>query len=118
MSNFVKKTSTAKEAEKIQDTHEGKPHGRLQWKGTDVCMDVLCVCGELSHFDGDYCFFIKCPKCGRIYYCNPHIEFIELEKEPEADFYYTYVQQALDENDKTWDENQKNKEGENDGKRV
>jgi hypothetical protein len=106
-----KKVTTATEAEEIQETYEGKPHGRLQWKGSDVCMDVHCVCGELAHFDGDYTFFIQCPTCGRIYYCNSHIEFIEIEKEPKGNFYYPYVSQALDENDKTWDDNKKNKEG-------
>jgi hypothetical protein len=103
-----KKAPTAREAEQMRETYEGKPHSSIQWKGTDVCMDIHCACGELSHFDGDFCFFIKCPKCGRIYYCNPHIELIELEKEPEDDFYYTIVSLAVDDDDKTWDDNCKN----------
>lgn len=30
--------------------YEG-PTGFIQWKGTDVCMDVYCKCGYHSHID-------------------------------------------------------------------
>lgn len=67
----------------MQDMQTGKPHGWLQWKGTDVCMDVYCVCGNHTHIDGDFTYHVKCGVCGRVYFCNGHIEFIELKKEPE-----------------------------------
>ena len=60
-----------------------RPHGWIQWKGTDVCMDVHCVCGELAHVDDDGTYHVKCQSCGRVYFCNGHIELIELQKEPE-----------------------------------
>lgn len=41
-------------------------HGWIQWKGTDVCMDVHCKCGEHSHLDAEFAYYIKCPKCGSI----------------------------------------------------
>ena len=45
-------------------------------------MDIHCKCGVLSHIDGDFIYHIKCKNCGTVYMCNGHIEFIELEKEP------------------------------------
>jgi len=41
-------------------------HGWIQWKGTDVCMDVYCECGYHGHVDCDFAYYIKCP-CGRVY---------------------------------------------------
>jgi len=67
---------------KMQDTQEGKPYGWLQWQGTDVCMDLICACGKSSHFDGSSMYHIKCPFCGRVYFCNGHIELIELKNAP------------------------------------
>lgn len=66
----------------IQEIYENQPHGWIQWKGTDVCMDIHCECGGLSHIDGDYVYYVECPYCGRVYLCNGHIELIELESKP------------------------------------
>lgn len=60
------------------------PHGWIQWKGTDVCMDIHCSCGCHSHVDKDFTYYVKCPKCGRMYECNGHIELIPLTKEEEV----------------------------------
>jgi hypothetical protein len=81
--NF-KKAKTAKEATVLQETYTGKPHGWIQWKGTDVCMDIHCKCGYHSHLDIDFAYYVKCPKCNTVYMCNPHIEFIEVEQEPDS----------------------------------
>ena len=52
-------------------------HGWIQWKGTDVCIDIHCTkCGCGSHYDGDFMYFVKCPECGQIYECNGYIELI------------------------------------------
>ena len=67
----------------MQETHAGKPHGWVQWKGTDVCMDIHCKCGHHSHLDTTFANSVKCPKCGTCYMCNWHIELIEVEEEPE-----------------------------------
>ena len=69
---------------KLQDTQEGKPHGWIQWKGTEVCMDVHCKCGELTHVDDSFTYHVKCGNCGTVYFCNGHIEFIELLNEPDS----------------------------------
>lgn len=52
------------------------PHGWIQFKGTNLCMDVHCKCGHLTHIDGDFIYFLKCVKCGQIYELNGHIELI------------------------------------------
>ena len=78
----MKKAKNKDEAWKIQETYENQPHGWIQWKGTDVCMDVHCKCGELAHVDDDFAYFVKCGGCGTVYFCNGHIELIEVEEEP------------------------------------
>lgn len=78
-----KKAKDKDEAWKIQDMREGEPHGWVQWKGTDVCMDVYCKCGAHFHIDGDFTYHVKCPRCATVYFCNGHIEMIELEEEPD-----------------------------------
>lgn len=39
----------------------------IQWKGTDVCIDFQCTCGQHSHFDGYFAYALKCPSCGAIW---------------------------------------------------
>ena len=58
------------------------PHGWIQWKGTEVCMDIHCGCGELTHVDGTFCYYVQCCKCGRIYECDGAIRIREVEAVP------------------------------------
>lgn len=67
----------------MQETYENQTHGWLQWKGTDVCMDVHCKCGAHCHIDGCFTYHLKCRHCGTVYFCNGHIELIEIEEEPD-----------------------------------
>ena len=60
------------------------PHGWIQFKGTELCMDVHCKCGEMTHIDGMFVYFIKCGHCGAIYELNGHIELIERTDEPDG----------------------------------
>lgn len=60
---------------------KGKPHGWVQWKGTGVCMDLHCVCGEMSHLDADFAYYVQCPACDRVYMSNGHVEMVELTAE-------------------------------------
>ena len=78
-----KKAKNHDEAWELQETYENKPHGWIQWKGTGVCMDIHCECGELTHIDADFAYYVKCGKCGRIYFCNGHIELIEVTEQQE-----------------------------------
>jgi len=74
------KAKTDKDAWDKQETFETQPHGWVQWKGTDVCIDIHCDCGEMSHYDGDFMCAIQCPYCNRKYFANGHIQLIEIEK--------------------------------------
>lgn len=49
-----------------------KPEGSdaecfIQWKGTDLCMDLHCPCGTHGHIDSDFVYGVRCPGCGAIY---------------------------------------------------
>jgi len=78
----IKKAKDEIEAFEIEEKYENQPHGWIQWKGTDVCMDIHCECGKISHIDGDFVYYVKCPYCGTIYHCNGHIELIPIKEEP------------------------------------
>jgi hypothetical protein len=43
------------------------PHAWIQWKGTNVCMDVHCSCGESGHIDAEFAYYYRCAHCGRGY---------------------------------------------------
>lgn len=75
MSKVVKNNS---EALDVQQKYDGKPHGWIQWKGTDVCIDIHCKCGEHFHEDGEFMYNVMCPSCGTKYFLNGHIELIEV----------------------------------------
>lgn len=62
------------------------PHGWIQFKGTDLCIDIHCKCGAMTHFDGGFCYFIKCVVCGQVYELNGHIELIERKKDEVTDY--------------------------------
>ena len=66
------------------DEKHDYPHGWIQWKGTDVCMDLHCECGFRGHYDGDFCYHIKCPECGQVYECGGFIRLHKLEFEPDS----------------------------------
>lgn len=59
----------------------GIPHGWIQWKGTDVCIDLHCKCGHHGHHDGDFFYTYECPKCDRKYSVGCNIKLIELDEE-------------------------------------
>ena len=63
---------------------KGQPHGWIQWKGTDVCMDLYCVCGVHGHLDSEFAYYVRCEGCGRAYLCNAHIELVPMEDEEAA----------------------------------
>lgn len=59
------------------------PSGWIQWKGTNVCIDIYCSCGESSHFDGDFMYYVRCPYCSQVYEVNGYIELIAINKKEE-----------------------------------
>lgn len=60
------------------------PNGWIQWKGTDVCMDVHCVCGAHGHVDTGFAYYLLCTGCGRAYMTNGHVELLELTTDERA----------------------------------
>ena len=62
---------------------DGHPHGWIQWKGTNVCMDVYCECGEQFHIDAGFCYYVKCLQCKAVYEVGGHVKLYKLEHEPE-----------------------------------
>jgi len=65
----------------------GMPRGWIQWKGTDVCMDIHCGCGAIDHVDGDFAYFVQCEYCGRIYEVSSSVKlhFVRQEKTPDME---------------------------------
>jgi hypothetical protein len=43
------------------------PRAFIQWKGTDVCMDFHCECGQHYHIDAEFAYAVKCVKCDAVW---------------------------------------------------
>ena len=80
----IKKAKNSEAAWEMQDTKEEQPHCWIQWKATNVFMDFHCICGDGGNIQGEFAYHVKCLSCGRVYFCNGHIELIELEEEPNS----------------------------------
>lgn len=52
----------------------------IQWKGTDVCLDMYCDCGVDTHFDGYFASALECGECGKKYDNPNHHELEEYTK--------------------------------------
>lgn len=37
-----------------------RPFGWIQWKGTNVCIDLHCECGAHGHVDAEFLYFVRC----------------------------------------------------------
>ncbi len=59
-------TDWPREALQLDETvvEPGEGAGWIQWKGTDVCMDVHCRCGAHGHLDAEFTYFYRCRACG------------------------------------------------------
>jgi len=62
-------------------TQIDRPVGIIQWKGTDVCLDIHCNCGYHSHIDDDFVYYFECSNCSRLYALGNYIKLIELNNE-------------------------------------
>jgi len=56
--------------------HPEAPYAFIQWKGTNVCADVHCVCGNSAHFDVDFFYAVKCAACGAVYDVEPFVRLV------------------------------------------
>jgi len=57
------------------------PYAWIQWKGTSVCADIHCSCGEMSHIDAEFAYYVECPKCHQIYGLCGDIKLVPISKE-------------------------------------
>jgi hypothetical protein len=57
------------------------PYAFIQWKGTNVCMDCFCVCGEDMHIDSSFAYAVMCPHCKRRYEMSAVIEMREMSED-------------------------------------
>lgn len=64
----------------LENPFEEEPHGWIQWKGTDVCMDAYCECGEMFHIDAEFAYAVICPYCEAVYEVNGHVKFHKVDK--------------------------------------
>lgn len=71
-------------ARKFKPEADGAPHGWIQWKGTDVCMDFHCKCGAHGHVDADFAYYVKCGKCGQVYEMSGHVEAMPIDAPPDS----------------------------------
>lgn len=56
------------------------PNAFIQWKGTDACMDIHCICGVHGHLDDFFIYNVKCRNCKRVYSVSSNIELLEIER--------------------------------------
>lgn len=46
---------------------DNAPRIYIQWKGTEVCADIYCVCGTHGHIDDWFMYYVRCKDCGQVY---------------------------------------------------
>lgn len=52
------------------------PRGCIQYKGTDLCINLHCECGHHAHLDGMGVHGWECSECGRKYLLPTNIKLI------------------------------------------
>jgi len=57
------------------------PHAWIQWKGTDVCMDIHCSCGKHTHVDAEFAYYVRCSACGKLWAMCGNIRMVEVTAE-------------------------------------
>ncbi len=58
---------------------DGEGHAWIQWKGTNVCMDVRCRCGARGHVDADFAYFYRCAACGGTFCVGQTVRLYQIE---------------------------------------
>jgi hypothetical protein len=61
------------------DNPETPAYGWIQHKGTNLCVDLHCICGSHGHIDDDFVYSVKCVDCGRKYAVGQNIKLIPLD---------------------------------------
>jgi hypothetical protein len=67
----------------MSDEWDTSKEAFIQWKGTDVCMDLHCpACGYHNHYDGYFAYIVGCSKCKMLWRMNSFVTFKPYEPEP------------------------------------
>jgi len=61
------------------------PRAWIQWKGTNVCMDVHCECGARGHVDDDFTYFYRCWNCNTLWSVGQNVRLHKLTTAEAAD---------------------------------
>ena len=57
----------------------GAPNLFIQWKGTDLCADFRCSCGNGAHICGEsFVYAIKCSHCGKVWMTPHTVQLVEV----------------------------------------
>ncbi len=52
----------------MDDVKPYEGFARIQWKGTDVCIDISCpCCGSTAHLDCEFLYVYECSGCHRFF---------------------------------------------------
>lgn len=57
----------------------------IQWKGTEVCMDLHCPCGVHTHYDAEFAYRIRCAGCQAVYELGTQVKAVRLGPEDADD---------------------------------
>lgn len=76
--------------------------GFIQWKGSDVYIDIYCECGCHSHYDGDFLYYWECPRCHRKYKVSPKIQLFELDEKEAKKECGSEITQTVDDDGESW----------------
>ena len=61
-------------------------HAFVQWKGTNVCMDLTCPkCKSSGHVDGYFAYHVKCSACGAVFAMNVFVAFHEVRPDDDLE---------------------------------
>lgn len=52
----------------------------IQWKGSNICIDVQCECGNDNHIDNDFVYFVKCERCQNVYALDSNIRLVKIKE--------------------------------------
>lgn len=72
----------------------------IQWKGTNICMDVWTPCCNAQlHVDGYFCYALRCPDCGKTYELGTKVTMTLTEDAGLVDLAHQPSYQVLDRDD-------------------
>lgn len=81
----MRNDNSKKRWDRQEATKPDGPHGWIQWKGTDVCMDVHCQCGFQGHIDASFAYHYRCVACNQLFDIAGWVRLVPVPKDEEDD---------------------------------